>query len=137
MGIYSKKLKEEVINESSVYRGNNINITLDPDLSRNYGNDIAYFKVYDSESITSKSKIARISITAPKYIIHNKNVKNEQWKLNHKERKMLQEILKSKCTNGRYSNQCTVWEAIVKEFEYQTGEKLDISKGMPDYNSLE
>lgn len=137
MGIYSKNIKDKILNESTVYRGNNLNIALDPDLSRNYGNDIAYFKLYNSNSVSSKSKIARISITSPKYIIHNKNNKEEQWKLNHKERKKLQEILQSTCNSGRYSGKCTVWEAIAKEFEYQTKISIDTSKGIPDYTLLE
>lgn len=134
MGIYTKNQK--VLNESSVYRGNNMNISLDPDLSRNYGNDVAYFKLYNSDSISSKSKIARISITAPKYIVHDKDNSEIQWKLNHKERKKLQEILKSNCVNGRFAGTCTVWEAIVKEFEYQTNLSINIDKGMPDYTML-
>ena len=113
MGIYSKKLKEEVVTEVVVYTGNGMNIGIYPSKDRNYGDD-AYFKVYNNEDF----KAAEYG----KY--HKEGRKVKDWKLNPSEKKKLDQALSDPA----------VWSKLVNTLNKVTGGQYAFNK--PDYKKL-
>ena len=124
MGIYSKKLKEELVTEVVVYTGNGMNIGIYPSKDRNYGDD-AYFKVYNNEDFKAADKVARIKFSAAEYgKYHKEGRKVKDWKLNPSEKKKLDQALSDPA----------VWSKLVDTLNKVTGGKYAFNK--PDYKKL-
>ena len=146
--LYGRLNNQEILNERRIITGkdDNICITIDGNgiTDRGFIND-PYFKVYSSKNPNKKgTKVARIKLKEPEYIIHN----NQKWDMNNKELKILDEYLDKIVTvNGK---EITVWEYIkqsaIDESELDNSklskeekdkirsEILDLKK--PDYSLL-
>lgn len=64
-----------------------------------------YFKVYNTDSVSTSSYVARISFDVPKYIIHKDSKGKQSWFMNASERKNLVSVL----TANNYS----VWKKLI------------------------
>lgn len=125
--IYGNELlNEQILNEGRVYsnKNDNISITVDGDgiTNRGFIND-PYFKIYNHASPRKATSVARISLKAPEYIVHN----NEKWTLSSKEIKKLNGYLDIKNPDGT-----TLWDTIKK----MTVDELDRSGDSKDFDSI-
>lgn len=108
--IYGNKFIDfEILNERKIItsKEDNICITLDGNGQTNRGfiND-PYFKVYASQTAKSGTKVARLKLKEPKYVVHN----NQKWDMNKKELKLVNKYLdKIVEVNGE---KMTAWELI-------------------------
>lgn len=118
----------EIIEEKVVYRGNGISISTDSTSGRNG----YYFKVYDNESFSKASKVARINLEKPEYEYHGGD--KRIWDLSKSDKQLLINVLKSKSDDNN-----TVWNDVVSNCaEYEKSYKTNISNlEMPDYMKLE
>ena len=128
----------------------NRTIQINPSENRNDG----YIKYYDSSSVGSAQRVARILLRYYKYTYHKDNLK--QFKLNSEEKKNLIDMLTRK--NVKYSNQLNMeinnYQAaiiIFNRYNHMTPEEtanfhykdwnetikcLPIDYPMPDYRKL-
>lgn len=106
MGIFFdfNEIKQSVINEETIFtiQPVSLNINLTADSNRNGGIDAGYFKVVDSTNFDKAEHIARIALSAPTYVYHKDGTGKKPFKLNSKQKKMLDEYLRldinsSKC----------------------------------------
>lgn len=121
-----------------INKENNISISVDGDgaTNRGYSQD-PYFKIYNDTNPRIASKVARISLLEPRYIIHN----NQRWELNSKEKKKLMKYLVLPVVVQQISFD-SLWEAI-KYFASKESETNDevtknniINLQLPDYTKL-
>lgn len=131
MGIFlnlEEMKNKEIINENVVYRGNGISISTDSTNNRNG----YYFKIYDNESYSKATKVARINLEKPEYEYHKD--KKSIWDLSQSDKRLMIDILKSK--NKNTNN--TVWNTIVDNcVKFEKSYDSNISKlQMPDYMNL-
>lgn len=127
--------KQEFLTEASVYRGNSINLIAAPDEGRNYDN-LAYFKMYDSESLKTVKRVWRIKFNSPELITNHKSDPHRakvQKSINSNYRNLLITALNSTNKDGKL-----VWVALIEEFNryahIQYNLPLDLE--MPDYSKL-
>jgi len=108
-------LQKCTLNEmATVGRINGTYITVTADSGRNYYNQ-EYFKIFNNESPSKATKVARILFRRPEYIYHKDQY--EQWNLNVKERKALNLVFKQK---SKYQKDCTIWEYGILQFNLET-----------------
>lgn len=72
-----------------------------------------YFKLYNNDSYVKATKVARISMLKPNYLVHKNDDGKENWILNNKEKRKLINLLHSK--NEEYvilSN----WQVIIATY---------------------
>lgn len=126
----------EVVNEAKCGGRNGIYVHVDIDEDRDFGDDIAYFKCTTTPNLSTAKDIARISFTAPKYIIHN----NDRFKLNPRQKNTLVDLLVSTAKNGM-----TVWQFMIYRFNLELSNsnnprapkyKLPLELPIPDYTKL-
>ena len=86
---------------------------------------LPYFKYYNSSSYSSATKIARISMTDPVYIIHRGNDGKQNWILNTGERKALYNSLH---TNSSKYPGYTVWQAVILDYNNEKFESLSLEE---------
>ena len=100
-------------------------IQVNPDLSHV---GLPYFKVYNHYSQQKATKIARISMEYPRYILHRGRDGKEDWFLNNKEKKILMKVLQnpSKFMVVGYKR-ITVWQAIIL---FYNSEKLNVEPSL-------
>lgn len=104
---------------------------------RNFIKD-PYFKLYNGSNFLSAEEITRISISKPKYVIHN----NDIWLLSSNQRKNLMKLLKYK-----YKDDNSVWQLILEECLREADISAEIvtddfrkdfmKKPIPDYTKLQ
>lgn len=129
-------IKEQgLLTEASVYRGNSINLIAAPDRDRNYG-DLAYFKMYDNESLKKVKKVWRIKFNSPELITSHKNDLHGakvQETINGDYRDLLIRALNSTTDDGKL-----VWIALIEEFNKYVTKKyeLPLDLNIPDYSRL-
>ena len=129
-------IKEQgLLTEASVYRGNSINLVAAPDKNRNY-NDLAYFKMYDNESLSKVKKVWRIKFNSPELITSHKNDPHGakvQENINGDYRDLLIRVLNSTTNDGKL-----VWAALIEEFNKYVSKqyKLPTDLVIPDYSKL-
>ena len=112
MEILSKKRLEACIlleAQESLYAMSNVytdigNITIQINPSEGRIGE-PYFKVYNTDSVSTAKLVARISFDKPKYIIHKNSNGKQSWFMNASERKNLVSIL----TANNYS----VWKKLI------------------------
>ena len=93
---------------------------------RNYGNGVAYFKIYNASDYSNATKMNRISFTVGKYINHKPDPGMKHWFLTINEINMLYRVLYSQSTLSMYAKEkLSVWEALKKDFTSYTG--IDLS----------
>ncbi len=129
--MYKRELEannEEILNEITLYRSDKLTIIIAPSKNRNYGGNVAYFKVYNAPNISQASKMNRISLIIPKYVKHEFEGK-EEWILNSKERKLLNKIIYEQ---DQYGN--TLYDQLF--LEYQMYSDIKKPKVYPDYTKL-
>ena len=125
----------KILNEESFYKEDKINIMIQIDNNRNYGLDMAYFKLYNDSDYTKATKSACIKLFKSEYVPEHADGK-KNWILNNKEKRRLLEILTSSPNISNYKNKnMTVWESMVK-YVSSTGIKMPDDISMPDYNLL-
>ena len=141
MGIFLEMYKRELeenneeitLIEGKVYSylggPTNMCILIEPDDRRNYGGGIAYFKIYDAKNKNSAKRMNRISLTVPKYIKHNFEGK-EEWILDQKERKLLNEILYKIKDDG-----VLIYDKLFYEYK-KYGINISKPKEFPNYENL-
>ena len=78
---------------------NDVCIAVNPDSNRQ-GN--SYFKFYNSANYKSATKVVRILFNSANYIEHQNADGKKLWKLSHKDKKVLKELLNS--SSKKYSN---------------------------------
>lgn len=134
MGLYGNEAlnKFSILNEEVIYKNQNMSIRVDNSNTNRGFLKNPYFKVYNSDDYTKYTKLTRISMTKPEYIIHN----NEIWNLNSKEKKLLIDILNSTTKKG-----ISVWESlknIIKTYPFITKEDKEFinSLSIPNYLNL-
>ena len=77
----------EFLNEmSTVFRNDDVLCTVNPGFGR-IGD--SYFKLYDSNSLRTATKVAKIKFTEPKYVIHRDENGLQPWIFNNREKKLL------------------------------------------------
>lgn len=138
MGLYGNKF-QDIIHEGTLYKDSTINIMTQIDPNRNYGLDMAYFKVADNSNYINADKVARIKLFSPEYTPDHSGDGKESWKFNNKEKKMINNILLSRPNVGKYKRAAiTIWELMVIEYIIQTGLVLpkNFKLIMPDYTLL-
>lgn len=86
---------------------------------------LPYFKYYNSSSYSNATKVARISIEGPYYVIHRNQDGKENWVLNTRERKLLHQILNER--SSKYSGY-TVWQAIILDYNNEKFENLSLDE---------
>ena len=123
------------LTEASVYRGNGINLVAAPDKGRNY-DDLAYFKMYDSESLKPVKKVWRIKFNSPELITNHKSDPHGakvQKSINGEYRDLLIQALNSTTKDGK-----SVWVALIEEFKkfYPAQYNLPLNLPIPDYSKL-
>lgn len=133
-----KYLETQQLNEmATVGRVNGTYITVTADSGRNYYNQ-EYFKIFNSESPSKATKVARILFRRPEYIYHKDQY--EQWILNSKERKALNLAFKQK---SKYQKDCTIWQYGILQFNLETYDipfeetkqiTINSQKEMPEYD---
>lgn len=138
----SKNLNEYLDGNDVVDRFYDINtsIFVCPPL-KDYG--IYYFKYYNNALHFESTKVARISLLEPKYIIPEDNYK-DIWILSDEEISELITKLKSMAIlRGDNYPGCTVWEAIIQSYIYDgrtmggiTYPECLTKATMPDYTKL-
>ena len=109
-GLYCNTfLDEEVVMESKVYTNKEDNICISTDgdgiTYRGFALD-PYFKIYNNINPMKATKVTRISMLRPEYIIHN----NQRWDMNSREKKQLLKYLNTQIVYE--GNNTTVWELI-------------------------
>lgn len=142
------ELANPLLNEmANVYFDRKANISIQINCSEYH--NVNYFKLYNHQSYKKASKVARISLFEPKYIIHENKDGKENWILNAKQRKALVEILKLPAAYKDYS----IWQLIILAFNKENGlnsfeteenfkndlkypDYLPIDMTMPDYIEL-
>ena len=108
-------LKEYLDEMSTVCRDNqnNVSIAVNPDSERQ---GHPYFKFYNNVYYGDAAKVVRILFNSADYV-ENKNAEDQKlWKLSHKEKKLLKELLSS--TSAEYSDM-TIWEACKFEWNFE------------------
>ena len=150
IGIYDNLEVVTDISESTIVKPNQsiyklgISITRDA-MGRNFMFD-PYFKVYIGRDAEHPTKVARLAIYRPEYIIHYKDATGINWFFNNKEKKNLIKLLESKYTRSDDNGRNTVWDAILRDCVNTYEDeiiKLGIDKNkflvtkMPDYMKLE
>lgn len=128
--IYGNKFKDgfntgKVLEELAVYRGDGILISVDGSgfSDRNFDKD-PYFKVYNAESVSRATKIARISCKTFKQISHTDRF--DDWNLTKKDKKKIVDILLNKKSNfGDFSIYNSVWDAMQKAIELETNGRFN------------
>lgn len=103
---------------------NDVSIVVNPNSNRQ-GNP--YFKFYNSTNYSTADKVVRILFNYADYVIHTNTDGKKLWKLSHKEKRILNELLNKPST--KYSNM-TVWEAC--KFEWNT-EYLELPINLDKY----
>ena len=72
-----------------------------------------YFKLYNNDSYIKSTKVARISMLKPNYLVHKNDDGKENWILNNKEKRKLVNLLHSKNEEyGILSN----WQVIIATY---------------------
>ena len=95
---------------STVFRNDDVLCTVNPGVGR-IGD--SYFKLYDSNSLRTATKVARIKFTEPKYVIHKDENGLQPWIFNNREKKLLIEYVNLK--ENFYNRELTYFQiAIVK-----------------------
>ena len=89
---FLKENKESLCEMSRVFSNVNPYLTLWVENPTGYNNQ--YFKLYNSNLISKATKVARISMLKPNYLIHKNDDGKENWILNNKEKKDLVNLLK-------------------------------------------
>ena len=108
-------LKEYLDEMSTVCRDNknNVSIAVNPDSERQ---GHPYFKFYNNVYYGDAAKVVRILFNSADYV-ENKNAEDQKlWKLSHKEKKLLKELLSS--PSAEYSDM-TIWEACKFEWNFE------------------
>ena len=121
-----------IITEGSIYKDdkNNIMIGMYIDSNRNFEQD-PYIKVFNNQNFNKATKVARISLKNVKYIYHSDRF--DIWRLNSKEKKLLNEIIRSKDKNGNL-----IWNNILIELSKLTNKNISkIKIDIPDFTNLE
>lgn len=136
MGIkIGDELMISCLDERAVLYDQTENVTLGAynDENRNYTIYTAYFKYFNSKVYASATKLARITILNPTYIIGHKNsgTKAEEWFLKSGERKYLDKLMHSTTKNGK-----NVWLAVCEEFNIETGLNLNFGTQIPDFREI-
>lgn len=117
----SKELHENIDMRAIEYARQSIRLEVCP--SRKMRNQrLEYFRVTDNQYFEDFTKIARISIREPRYILHNDNDGKEIWTLSTLEKENLLKILKSKTKDPKMS--ITVWEEIIIDYNRKLGLEL-------------
>lgn len=136
MSLFDVIMKDQqFLTEASVYRGNSINLIAAPDDGRNYSN-MAYFKMYDNESLKTVKRVWRIKFNSPELITSHKSDPHGakvQKSINGEYRDLLIKILNSTTKDGKL-----VWIALIEEFNKYTPVQynLPLNLEMPDYSRL-
>lgn len=98
--------QESLYAMSNVYTDiGNITIQINPSEGR-IGEP--YFKVYNTDSVSTSKFVARISFDKPKYIIHKDNKGKQSWFMNSSQRKNLVDILTA--------NDYSVWKKLISNW---------------------
>ena len=116
--------------ENVIYKNNGVFITVNPDIKRNWSSENAYFKIYNSENYRKATKVARITLIVPKYIIHSNDDGKGNWDLSSSERKLLDNIMHSK------KNGISNWESLCTMFNNMIGRDLNFPKEIPDFKNI-
>lgn len=134
--------ESEILNEGTIYKSNKMTIVCSVQPGRNYGeeNDQLYFKLYNSKSKTSATKMCRIMIGSPNYVDHKNSDRDggkKDWKLNGSEKKALMKILASVNDDGE-----TIWNCTIDDLQERMNseKKINLTKyknKIPDYTKLE
>jgi len=95
-----------IVNEGYVYKDPEMSIGIYGNEHRNYYQE-PYIKVYDGIDISKAEHVARIDLRKVSYVKHKDRL--EDWKLNSKEKRKLNQIINSRTDNT------TVWDIIIKE----------------------
>ena len=101
------------------------------DDKRSYSKETAYFKFLDGYSWDKAKRLARITIYNPTYIIHKSNDGKEQWILNSKERKLLDNIMHSRTKDG-----ISVWHNVCEEFNSVAKLSINFGNEIPNFNTI-
>lgn len=72
-----------------------------------------YFKLYNNDSYVKSTKVARISMLKPNYLVHKNDDGKENWILNNKEKRKLINLLHSK--NEEYVT-LSNWQVIIATY---------------------
>ena len=103
--------KEPLCEMSRVFSNVNPYLTLWVENPTRYNNQ--YFKLYNSNIISKATKVARISMLKPNYLIHKNDDGKENWILNNKEKRKLVNLLHSK--NEEYDI-LSNWQVIIATY---------------------
>lgn len=101
---------------------NDVCIAVNPDSNRQVN---SYFKFYNSANYKSATKVVRILFNSANYIEHQNADGKKLWKLSHKDKKVLKELLNS--SSKKYSNM-TMWEACKFEWNSECIEPINVDK---------
>lgn len=92
-------------------------VTVNPDSGR-MGD--CYFKYFNSADYRTADKLARISFTEPKKVIHKNTDGKQEWELNVKDKKILCKFLSSKSRKYKSLN-ITNWQSALYHWNYEYG----------------
>ena len=133
--IMNEIMKNEIVAEATVAidKKSSAMIAVSLDISRSYGEDIAYFKFKPNADVDWKH-CARISFRYPKYIDHY----GKSYRLNRTEKKRLITMLMSESSNNKGMSG---WESAIKNFnelvETNNGGKYILPEDLPMPNYME
>lgn len=106
---------ESVYAMSNVYMSGKYNITFQVNPTESRAGE-HYFKVYNSFSVSSSDKIARISFDEPRYIIHKDGLGKQPWTIDSSSKKKMIMLLKM--------NNYSIWKKLIANFNR---EKYEVS----------
>lgn len=133
--IYGDDFEINLLNERCCIETDNLSITVTGDGLTDLGfYKSPYFKIYSGRVYETATKLTRISMIKPEYIIHN----NDIWTLNSREIKFLINLLNSK--HDMYIWEKIKYEASILASKSDKCKKEDIyyinSLPIPDYTKL-
>lgn len=129
------------LNEQTIIRNNNYNIMIGVYPTDNHPNYLydPYFKVFNNTNEKAASKVARISILRPEYIIHRNFDGKQNFKLSQTQIGFMLKCLRDPVTI-KYTQYESGWEFLCKYLtDLCKGKNLDIdytNLSMPDYTKL-
>ena len=107
----------EFLNEmSTFFRNDDVLCIVNPGFGR-IGD--SYFKLYDSNSLRTATKVARIKFTEPKYVIHKDENGLQPWIFNNREKKLLIEYLNLK--ENFYNRELTYFQIAIVKHNFESG----------------
>lgn len=126
------------VNEITVYKGDGISISINRgETETNFPKD-PYFKVYNSESISKATLVARVKADGSGYDYHTDGTGKKVWELTKSKKKLIKALTKPpKGGDSKISDCETVWDAIIAGTNIEFDQQCKFPDEMPDFSKIE